>query len=223
MDSQDNLLTVRFLLNMKRISGLIKLVMLDVDVLKPPGLFESSKGPRADVLRAIVVFLHATFEDFLRSMTPPYRGKWNFYSDVDIDKALRRRRLDPAPFKALYPPLTQMAKRRNRIVHSADLAKETDTAPGPWTVADDWQLVMWLLTVSAFHSQVRVSIEHEDQAMREKNGRLRGAMKGFVEFGKQLLVFSETPPELRLQALERTSVILSRVLSDLAPPALPNE
>jgi hypothetical protein len=213
MNSRDSLMTARFLLNMERISGLVKLVMSNVDVLKVPALFQSSEGPRADILRAIVVFLHATFEDVLRSQVRRDNKNWAFYSGADIDKVLRKSGVDPSPFKALYPPLSQMAKRRKRIVHEADLAKKTDSATEAWTIADDWQLVMWLLAVPAFHSLLCMSIDHEDQVARQKYLKLREAMDGFVAFGKQIIALSETPPDLqqRLNALQKLSDTLNSV------------
>src|SRR5437867_1485023 len=127
MNSRDNLMTARFTLNMGRIHGLVKLISSDIALLKPRGLWRS-EGQRADILRAIVVFLHATFEDVLRSRSGPKGKKLNFYSGADLDRFLQQWRLDPTPFKSLYKTLTQMAKRRNRIVHAADLSKKTDTA-----------------------------------------------------------------------------------------------
>jgi len=142
-------MSTRFTLNMERIHGLVKLICSDIALLKPTGLWRS-EGQRADILRAIVVFLHATFEDVLRSRSGPKGKKLNFYSGADINKALKQWGLDPTPFKSLYPPLTQMAKRRKRIVHDADLSKKTDSAPGIWMIADDWQLIMWICAVRHF-------------------------------------------------------------------------
>src|ERR1700676_4865149 len=111
MNSRDSLMTTRFLLNMRRISDLVKLTFSGVDALGPTDLFQS-EGPRADILRAIVVFLHATFEDVLRSQSRQGNKKLTVYSGADIDKALRKCGLNPAPFKPLYPPLGQMSKRQ---------------------------------------------------------------------------------------------------------------
>src|ERR1700676_3786761 len=113
MRSRNSLMTARFLLNMRRISDLLKLTFSDVDALGPTGLFRS-EGPRADILRAIVVFLHATFEDAVRSQVRQNNKKLVVYSGADIDRALRKSGLNSAPFKPLYPPLIQMSKRRNR-------------------------------------------------------------------------------------------------------------
>lgn len=214
MNPRDNLMTARFRLNMERINGLVKLIMADTALLKPTGVFQS-EGPRADILRAIVVFLHATFEDVLRSIARPNGKKLTFYSGADINKALQKCRLDPTPFKHLYPPLTQMAKRRNRIVHHADLSKPTDTASEAWTIVDDWQLVMWLLAVPRFHSLLRTAIDCNDKVERAIYGKLTQTMDGWVAFGHQLIAFSNAPPELRVEALRKTSECLDSVCAQL--------
>jgi hypothetical protein len=67
MNTPNDLLDARFRLNMGRIDGLVKLVFSDLDPLRQTEALQSG-GVRADILRAIVVFLHATFEDVLRTM-----------------------------------------------------------------------------------------------------------------------------------------------------------
>jgi hypothetical protein len=209
MNSRQDLMTERFLWNMRRIRGLVTLTS-GVDAIRPSELFRS-EGPRADILRAIVVFLHATFEDVLRTQARKYNKKLtvSVSSGADIDRILRTIDLNPTPFKPLYPPLSQMAKRRNRIVHEADFSQKTAIASEAWTIADDWQLIMWLLAVPAFHSLLCTSIDPENQVAREKYWKLRKAMDGFVNFGKQLVTFSQTTQEINLQ-LE-----LSRLLATL--------
>jgi hypothetical protein len=147
MNDKVDLLETRFLLNMGRISGLVQLLISN-DALKLKAAFEPSTGPRADILRAVVVFLHATFEVALRSYIRRPTRSLSFYSRSDLDKALRLSGIDPAPFRPFYPPLTQMAKRRKRIVHEADLAHDK---PQEWSIVDDRQLIMWLLAVPAFY------------------------------------------------------------------------
>lgn len=66
MDAADRLLKplrARFYLNMARISSLVRLV----HPVKQAGAMPSIDSVGADVSRAIVVFLHATFEDLLRT------------------------------------------------------------------------------------------------------------------------------------------------------------
>ncbi len=156
--SNSNLLQTRFHLNMSRINNLVNVIFFDIPQLKPTGLFQS-EGARADILRAIVVFLPATFEDLLRSYIPKPNKSLSFYSHTDIEKALRLGGIDSKPVQPLYPPLTEMAKRRKRIVHEADLLNRTDTVSKTWNLTDDWQLIMWLLAVMAFYYQMRIPLK----------------------------------------------------------------
>jgi hypothetical protein len=66
MNTHDELPKLRFRLNMDRIKGLIELSFLDIAAQRGIEPFQTS-GVRADILRTIVVFLHATFEDILRT------------------------------------------------------------------------------------------------------------------------------------------------------------
>jgi hypothetical protein len=209
MTAKTDLLDTRFRLNMNRISGLVQLLSSH-DALKPTTVFGSS-GARADILRSIVVFLHATFEVVLRSHLPPNRSI-NFYSRTDLEKALKLSCVDAKPFRPLFPTLTQMAKRRKRIVHEADLLRGE---PQEWSVADDWQLIMWLLAVPAFYYQLRISLHVAGAVECTIYERLRESMLSHVKFANQLLAFSNVPPELRVQALQETVVTLKGIIATL--------
>jgi hypothetical protein len=95
----------RFLLNMRRISGLVRVTLLDHEELKPSGILQS-KGARADIFRSIVVFLHATFEDAVRSQIPRKKPNipWNFYAKADLNKALEWAEIDASPSKPICAP-----------------------------------------------------------------------------------------------------------------------
>jgi hypothetical protein len=155
MNRKSDLLKSRFLLNMQRINRLVTLVYSDVETLKPIG-FLQYEGASADILHSVIVFLHATFEDVLRCQGPHSNKSYSFYSGADIDKALKRGGLDTRPFNHLYPPLTQMAKRRNRIVHHADLSDD-GAVLAAWSVVDHWQLILWNLAVLAFYYEMLVA------------------------------------------------------------------
>jgi hypothetical protein len=90
---------------------MVHVTLLDREEFKPSGILQS-KGARADIFRSIVVFLHATFEDAVRSQIPREKpnNPWNFSAKADLDKALKRAEIDASPFKNLYPPLMQLAK-----------------------------------------------------------------------------------------------------------------
>jgi hypothetical protein len=79
----------RFEVNMTRIGGLMKLVMSEEGQFKSTA-FMHYEGVSADILRLIVVFLHAAVEDFIRSQLPGNK-KFSFQSGPDIDKAIEAR------------------------------------------------------------------------------------------------------------------------------------
>src|SRR5438552_16303891 len=104
-----------------------------------------------------------------------------------------------------------MAKRKNRIVHEADLATRTDTVLKPWGVVDDWQLIMWLMAVSAFYYQLRISIDAASELERNMYERLRKAMLSHIDLANQLRAFPKVPPELQKEALQQTLVTLESI------------
>jgi hypothetical protein len=211
----DKLMGTRFLMNMGRINGLVALVFSN-ETLKPTGVLQST-GARADILRSIVVFLHATFEVLLRSHLPKPNRSMAFYSRTDLDKALVQSGIDSKPFQALYPPLTQMAQRRHRIVHDADISKRTDTVSEGWGIVDDWQLIMWLMAVPAFYYQLLISFNAGSAIDRRMHDRLMNAMLRHADFANQLLAFSKQPPELQREALEKALATVNGILATLRP------
>lgn len=216
MDKKNRLLKLRFEINMGRIARLTKLSFSSTDALEPMGLFKS-EGARADILRAIVVFLHAAFEDVLRSHDS--NKTKSYYSIVDIEKALKRAGIDAQPFKTLYPPLTQLAKRRKRIVHNADLSDFDSAVLEDWNVADYWQLIMWNLAVVCFFYELIIATNSAGNLERKKYQTLREVMSAHVNFGKQLIEFSEVPPEKRMEALLRVKSTLEYMSASLKSDA----
>jgi len=217
MSHRDDLLKARFLTNMGRINGLVRLVNSN-DSLKPIRSFQS-EGVKADLLRSIVVFLHATFEVVLRSHIPNQRNTLTFYAGNDIDKVLKKSNIDPQPFQSLYPPLTQLAKRRKQIVHEADLPQRTATVAEAWGVVDDWQLPMWLMAVAAFYYQMRISTKVASLAEQRIYRKHKQAMASHVEFANQLLAFPKVLPELQVEALQKIVVTLRGIAATLTSDA----
>ena len=220
MSTKSDLLEKRFLLNMGRINGLVRVFYTNFTP-KPTSLFLGDDGPRADLARAIVVFLHATFEVLLRSHLPKPNETLNFHSGADIDKVLRRSHVDATPFKPLYRTLTQMAKRRTRIVHDADLRNREATTADSWGPADEWQLIMWLLAVLAFYYQLRVSIKAANVVEQASCQRVAKAMSNHREFGKRLsavmATFLTRSPESQVEALQSLSATLALTAATLRP------
>jgi hypothetical protein len=167
-------LTTRFRTNMARIGAIAKLLHSDVESLKQTGLFRS-EGVRADILRAVVVFLHAAVEDFIRAHLPRPNKTFSLSSASDIKRELPRFSRS-CLVHGLFPPLTHMAKRRNQIVHHADLQNKQSEEVNPWGLADKWLLIQWLLAASAFHHRIRKATGHtnmvEDRARENLDNAL---------------------------------------------------
>jgi hypothetical protein len=68
-----------------------------------------SEGVRADILIAVVVFLHTAVEDFVRSHFSRKNKKFHFYSASDIRRALGKLRVEPALFADLQWHLAVLA------------------------------------------------------------------------------------------------------------------
>ena len=49
--------------------------------------------------------------------------------------------------------------RRHRIVHEADLPTANAVTDAPWTLGDDYQLVVWIFVVVAFASRLRTTLD----------------------------------------------------------------
>jgi hypothetical protein len=210
MSSTPAHLKASFLSNMNRINGLIQLVHSDIEFLKPTG-FSQYEGASADILRFVVVFLHATFEMLVRSQTHYQDRKWSFYSAADIERAFRHSGIDATPFESLYPPLTQMARRRNRIVHDADFATFVDPAIEKWALADTWQLTIWDMSVLAFYYRFLISTDENSEVERKNDEQLVQVMTRHVEFGRQTLVFARAPRESRIEAFHKIADSLESV------------
>jgi hypothetical protein len=198
--TNDELLKLRFELNMARSATLVELAQAKTaEAQKPP--FDREGAP-AETLRAVIVFLHATFEVALRSYQPNDGKRLTFSGISDLDKALRRIGTDPVPFKSLYPPLGQMAKRRHRIVHHADLPTPTATLPEAWSITDEWQLMMWLIAVPAFYYKMRIALGVASDDDRKRFDRHEAAMGAHVEFGYKIINFSKLPADQHMRALQ---------------------
>lgn len=207
------MLKMRFELNMARIATLVQLAHVNRAV-HSKGFFEVEGAP-AEVLRAAIVLLHATFEVAMRSYVPKGGRTLTFSGAVDLDKALKGSGLDPTPFKALYPALVQMAKRRNLIAHQADLSNPMDTTPESWNISDEWQLTLWLMAVPAFYYKMRMALGIADDDEKKRYDWNMTAMVNHREFAHQLLDFPQLPPERRIDALKRIVSTLNRTVSIL--------
>lgn len=108
-----------------------------------------------------------------------------------------------------------MAKRRNRIVHNADLSNRTDTVSEVWGIVDDWQLIMWLMAVPTFYYQLRMSLNAASVVESTSYERLRKAMLGHVDFGNQLVALPKVPPNARIEALQKVVATCETIAATL--------
>jgi hypothetical protein len=205
---------LRFQMNMGRISAITTFLHSGVAGLEHTGLFRS-EGVRADLLRAMVVFLHASIEDFVRSHFRKPNKKVSFSSNSDIERALKRLKVAPALFKDLFPPLTQMTKRRHQIVHRADLHDAAGETANPWEIADDWQLIHWHLAVVAFYRRIRKATGPTTMVEDRARQNAENALVKNVEFGRALAAFPSLPPEQREEGAAKMLGLSNNLLETL--------
>lgn len=268
IDTKEDLLQARFHLNMKRIAGLTELIFRGGGNPAETSAAVGSEEVRADLFRAIVVFLHATFEDVLRTAArqrlgeaapeflekiplvgntkdkfslgslAAHRGKTvddviresvekylnreSFGASRDVDEILRHMGLDTKPFKCLYADLDRMMKRRHRIVHETDLPIPRDHSLPSWTLADNFQLALWNLTVLAFYALLRVSLDPTDELQRWYFERRMKAIDLFRLSSNEITV----PPgphgdrESVLVAFrKKVDEVMQEVVAQLGPPS----
>ena len=103
MITKNDLLKSRFHLNMSRIGSLVNL-LTSHDTPEQVKLFGDSEGVRADILRSIVVFLHATFEVVLRSHIPKQNSKFSFYRALISKRHSRKSMLIQNPLEHFSLP-----------------------------------------------------------------------------------------------------------------------
>lgn len=220
MDTKEGLHATRFYLNMRRVNGLVTLAVGTGSVTLAATEAESARI-RADLFRSTVVFLHATFEDSLRTVTRQrLRGlKSSYGSSTDVDKALRKMGLDTTPFKPLYDDLDRMMKRRHRIVHEADLPSTQDTALSPWTLGDYSQLLLWNLAVLAFYSLLRVSVDPADELQSWYFERRTKAIELARQTGEEAIALLGQPAESMLLGLQVVNQKLTQVAAHLGRPS----
>lgn len=200
----------RFHTNMRRIGDITKHVHSGAEDLKNKKPFQS-EGVRADILRALVVFLHATFEDIIRSQFPKPNKKFTFYSNADLRKALRELRLDTSFFEYLFPPLTRMAKRKNGIVHHADLKDDQSSEVAPWTLGDDWQLMQWNVAVLAFYFRLRKATGYTNVVEDRARENMEAALIQLLDSELTLVNWPKLPPNKKKEVLDELDEQLGKL------------
>ena len=182
----------------------------------------------ADLYRSAIVFLHASFEDMLRTTLEIRLGhapKRSFGKVDVVVKALRELGLDPVPFRPLFPEMSAFMARRHRIVHEADLPTANAVTDAPWNLGDDYQLVVWIFVVVAFASRLRTILDPSqivDEWFAEQRigiiEKLTDARQKFVSApieGKKLALQAMADTVAEIQALlKRPAGEVGREIAD---------
>jgi hypothetical protein len=121
---------------------------------------ECSPRIKDDMLRAAVVFLHATLEDFLRYIGSKYSAevdldKRSFGNTDRISELLDSAAVAKNEVKKFYPSLRKLMARRHQIVHKGDLkgtlSYEGERDPEPINASE---VKEWSETIIRFMSAV---------------------------------------------------------------------
>jgi hypothetical protein len=199
----------RYVTNMKRVDRLMRLATSNEGQFKPTG-FWTYDGISADLFRMIVVFLHSAIEDLVRTHLPDrFKSTFTFSVANDIFKSLQKAEYDPTPLEPLRNILNQLAKRRHKIVHQADLnenAEEVDK----WKVADLWLLTQWSIAAATFLYLFLPIVTEPHELFSRRANRCRAALDRNVEFGKLLL---RLPKQLK-DASSRKDFVGAKALLD---------
>jgi len=173
----------------------------------------------ADLYRSAIVFLHASFEDMLRT-TIEIRGAHSAkqtYGKIEVVvAALRKLNLDPTSFRPLFPELSALMDRRHRIVHEADLATPNAVTDNPWTIGDDYQLIIWVFVVTAFASRLRVALD-PSEIVDEWFAEHRIGIIGELTKARRRLA-AAGPIEEKKAALQAMADIVGAILAFLKRP-----
>jgi hypothetical protein len=193
----------RYVINSNRVAGLMTLVMSSTGEMKPKN-FMTYSGVSADVIRAIVVFLHATVEDLIRTQIPK-NEKFTFQGRGDIEKAMKKIGRSAAPLRRLYNPLTQLARRRTRIVHYGDMPSNSSEPTPDWGIEDVWCLLQWTLAVNAFAYLLLEILTEPNEVFSAKYHAMFKAMDDHVAFGNLLAKFPKGDITAQQETLQKMS------------------
>jgi hypothetical protein len=109
--------------------------------------------------------------------------------------------------------------RRHRIVHEADLPTANSVTDAPWTIGDDYQLVVWVFVVVGFASRLHMGLD-PSQVVDEWFAEQRIGMIGKLTEARRKFVSAPIEEkELALRAMadtvEEIQAILKRPRSEV--------
>ncbi|WP_316176339.1 hypothetical protein [Bradyrhizobium sp. SZCCHNRI1073] len=168
----------RFHANLTRIQSMFGVAFTRDKNAHPNGSF-NMEAASGDILRATVVFLHASTEDYIRSHIPR-PDRFTYTSEKDILKALRKNSYDSSSLAPFLPHLADLAERRNRIVHHADLP-DTGTV-SDWTGLDTADLTIWLIAVWGFSWQLLSVVTKPQITFLERAEAFKSSLAKAVDF-----------------------------------------
>lgn len=165
----------------------------------------------SELRRSAISFLHSMFENLLRENLMNGSRKWTFSGASDLEKALKNAGIDPESFRGLYRPLSELAKRRHRLSHHADIAERTVEVV--WDIADEWQMIMWMLAVQSFYYRLCMEMKVGDvEKIRENVLRMDEAMNEHVGYGKLMVAAGSGPASQFVEKLAEIGVACNRIV-----------
>lgn len=204
--NSQELLTKRFSLNMSRVNRLMNLAT------RMKSSEDYSQDKIADLNRSNIVFLFASFEDTLRTiediyLSPLNNDKKTFGSVSTVVILLHHLGLDVNGFRPLFPELATLMRRRHRIVHKADLTQSDTVTDAPWTIGDDYQMVIWFFLVSGFVSKLRATLNPSALAHQWFAEERTELMRKLVVARQNFLSVSPKDFEVMLKSLQDMLII----------------
>ncbi|MCZ6611351.1 MAG: hypothetical protein O6941_01845 [Planctomycetota bacterium] len=104
-----------------------------------------------DIARSAIVFLHATFEAFLRDLAHKRKGTYSTVQEVVT--ALKGLSINYSDQSKYLPGIGEMMKRRHKIVHHADLGAGS-SEPNRLSYEESVSFTSWFHDVDIFASEI---------------------------------------------------------------------
>lgn len=104
-----------------------------------------------DIARNAMAFLHTTFEVFLRDIARNRKGTYSTMQEVE--KALKSQGIDYSHQSKYLPSIAEMMKRRQKIVHHADLGAGS-SEPHRLSYEQSVSFTTWFFDVDFFVSEI---------------------------------------------------------------------
>jgi hypothetical protein len=160
-----------------------------------------------------------TVDQVISESVEVYLNRANFSSCADVERLLLQMSLDARAFKTLFPDLEQMMQRRHRIVHEADIPRAEGKAPLAWTFGDQFNLSVWLLTIAAFHGQLRVLINQGHEVDRWFLANRMRCIDRMREIRTEMAALRNQPAESVMDGLRKAVKGMGEAMALLASPS----